>query len=237
VQKPRRDYIEKRNGKFAVLSEAGNVLGSHRTRAQALEQLRAVEYSKAHPDSPPDMGRLELPGADESMQWLGSDIGMRGPLDAIDPNREGGNGETGTLQDADPQAPGQIQPREEYRAPFQPGSSGPPTIGSQATVSIAGLQSVGPENQAQPDEWSHLTALDAPLDPVVRDEGDPNQYEMASTARLAPDLNEANEPGYGEYISPASTSQSSPSAAWRDPAGDDDWLKAIGALPDIGGSS
>lgn len=227
---PRFDYIQKTSsGKYGVYSEAGKLLGEHATRAEALGQLRAVEYHKAHPDSPPNMGRLELPGATETEQWYGES------LDPMVPT-ERGLGNSGTLADGDPTPPGAIQPREEYRVPFQPGSSGPPTIGSQATVSIAGSKSeeeiAGRLNKRQPDEWSHLAALD----PVTKDEGDPNQYEMLSTARLAPDLNEANEPGYGEYVSPASTSQGSPSAAWRDPSGDDDWLRAIGALPDMSGS-
>lgn len=122
--------------------------------------------------------------------------------------------------------------REEYRAPFAPGGNGDPapnpskqqTIGSTASITIAG--------------GSEFPAGEHDLANQEHDEGDPNQYEMLSTARKAPDLNEATEPGYGEVSStaapkkrPGSISQASPSAAWRDPAGDDDWLKAIGAIP------
>jgi hypothetical protein len=41
------DYIHKRGNKWVVLSKAGKVLGKHKTRDQALNQLRAVETNKA----------------------------------------------------------------------------------------------------------------------------------------------------------------------------------------------
>jgi hypothetical protein len=345
---PKRDFITKtKSGSFQVKSHEGKVLGTHKTRAEALQQLRAVEYHKAHDaharDAHASMGKLELPGAGEE-SYLGRDIGVLSPdgfgaaesnvLDplqphelperrgnphhATDPMREpsgpnehnghdlefrylkveepkggpavdasgapGGNqpspdvwpavennatereeeraglhrpgapdplGDSTDCEDVlDPMPrknqPGSIKPKEEYRAPFAPGGNGDPspnpskkqTIGSTLSTSIAGheMELAGPANAKQPDEdlTSSLTALD---------EGDPNQYEMLSTARLAPDLNEANEPNYGEYVSPASTSQPGQGAGWRDPSGDDDWLEAVGAIngpakaaPGVGGS-
>jgi hypothetical protein len=38
--------IRRRNGKFQVVSSAGDVLGTHDTKDAALKQLRAVEASK-----------------------------------------------------------------------------------------------------------------------------------------------------------------------------------------------
>jgi hypothetical protein len=62
LTRPRRDYIEKRNGKFVVLSESGKTLGTHPSREKALAQLRAVEYAKHKRDAAASMGTLELPG-------------------------------------------------------------------------------------------------------------------------------------------------------------------------------
>jgi len=45
------DKIEEREGKFVVLSMTGEVLGTHETKEQAEEQLRAVEASKHSSDS------------------------------------------------------------------------------------------------------------------------------------------------------------------------------------------
>lgn len=112
-------------------------------------------------------------------------------------------------------------PQEEDRAPFEPGGNGDPspnpskmqTIGATNSISIA-----GGANESQPDEYALI------------DEGDPNQYEMLSTARKAPDLNEANEPNYFEYV-PPSSGPDDRKQGWKDPSGDDDWLKTVGAIP------
>lgn len=42
----RLDYVEEKDGKFCVYSEDGRKLGEHDTRAEAEEQLRAIEASK-----------------------------------------------------------------------------------------------------------------------------------------------------------------------------------------------
>lgn len=316
----KRDYIQKAKGGFEVRSHSGKLLGKHKTRGEALQQLRAVEYHKAK-DSQASMGKLELPGAIEAEEWLGRDIGTSAPLDAFgavqtntpdplqphelpvrrgnphhapDPMREhppgqqdpdpheiskrylqveepkGGpavdaSGAPGGNEASDPtwpeyenlateraerragemdngaapmppfpedDAPLDAMAREEYRAPFEPGGNGDPapnpskqqTIGATKAVSIAGHPNElgGPANAVQPDEYPRP------------DEGDPNQYEMLSTARKAPDLNEATEPGYGEVSETGP--QASQSAGWKDPSGDDDWLKTIGALPNMEGS-
>lgn len=46
IQEVKMDVIEERNGKFVVLSMSGEVLGTHETKEQAEEQLRAIEASK-----------------------------------------------------------------------------------------------------------------------------------------------------------------------------------------------
>jgi len=50
MQEVKMDVIEEREGKFVVLSTTGEVLGTHETKEQAEEQLRAVEASKAKKD-------------------------------------------------------------------------------------------------------------------------------------------------------------------------------------------
>ncbi len=122
-----------------------------------------------------------------------------------------------------------LVPHEELKAPFEPGGNGDPspnpsarqTIGSTKSVTIA-----GGANISQPEEYRTI------------DEGDPNQYEMLSTARKAPDLNEATEPDYFEYV-PPSSGPDDRKQRWQDPAGDDDWLRSIGVIgahPNMGGS-
>lgn len=333
-----RDYIEKSGGHFVVKSHEGKTLGKHKSRAEALKQLRAVEYAKAH-DARASMGKLELPGAGQE-EYLGHDNALdafspkvsstpdplqphelperhsnphhstdplriplkhgasgnaqeatrylqvedppggpavdAAPLDPMEcdaaGSRPGGNQIVpqdpprenlateraeesanlhehglGLLGDAslDPMprksdekraAPGRMK-AEEYRAPFEPGGNGDPspnpskqqTIGSTASVSIAGHENelAGAANSSQPDErTSSLTATD---------EGNPNQYEMLSTARKAPDLNEANEPAYSEWV-PPSSGPDDRKQGWKDPSGDNDWLALIGAGPGVGGS-
>src|SRR5216683_2758997 len=333
MRKLERDFISKTSsGKFQVKSHSGKVLGTHPTRAAALKQLRAVEYSKAHDemsarigDDPARMGALELPGATEEM-YLG-----RNPLDSFSPKESNvenqiqphelpatlynqNKGEPKitegerylkaeepaggpavdseddeeeedaydvspeTLKWREKQEPGSIMhpatfkaikkaakaagakdpeavagsaywatvkakhkkakgeadeeslvPHEELKAPFEPGRNGDPspnpsarqTIGSTKSVTIA-----GGANISQPEEYRTI------------DEGDPNQYEMLSTARKAPDLNEATEPDYFEYV-PPSSGPDDRKQRWQDPAGDDDWLRSIGVIgahPNMGGS-
>src|SRR5579859_576786 len=57
----KRDYIAKEKGKFVVRSHAGQKLGEHRTRAEALQQLRAVEYHKAHDAALKSVSNIESP--------------------------------------------------------------------------------------------------------------------------------------------------------------------------------
>lgn len=42
-------YIRKRKGKWVVLSEKGKVLGSYKTKDEAVKRLKSIEYWKAHP--------------------------------------------------------------------------------------------------------------------------------------------------------------------------------------------
>src|SRR6266849_6120364 len=122
-----------------------------------------------------------------------------------------------------------LVPHEELKAPFEPGGNGDPspnpsarqTIGSTKSVTIA-----GGANISQPEEYRTI------------DEGEPNPYEMLSTARKAPDLNAATEPDYFEYV-PPSSGPDDRKQRWQDPAGDDDWLRSIGVIgahPNMGGS-
>jgi len=48
---PHMDYIEKRDGRFHVMSEEGKSLGDYATREEAVRRLRQVEWFKHHPST------------------------------------------------------------------------------------------------------------------------------------------------------------------------------------------
>lgn len=252
-----RDFVRKKGGKFVVYSHSGKVLGKHPTREAALKQLGAIEASKARAKKDDPAGNdLMLPAASEGEMDASGSPGGNEPCE--DTSGALGGTDKGTLSDPfqphewpvrrgnpphapvpleqherlaegaeepaeDSGSPGRV-PAQETRAPFQPGGNGDPhpnpsaqrTIKSQeASVTIAGAETTGPSVYMLPDE--------------TVDNGDPNQYEMLSTS-ARPHLNEGNEPGYYEQVS---GSNGGPDNAYSktDPAGDDDFLRAINAGP------
>jgi hypothetical protein len=108
-------------------------------------------------------------------------------------------------------------PAQQHQVPPQTMKNGDPlpNPSGDLTVNPSSEQRAGVAVFQQPDE--------------ILDEGNPEQYEMASTKGSLP-LNEGNEPGYYEWVS---GENGGPDNAYSktDPAGDDDFLKAINAGP------
>lgn len=133
---------------------------------------------------------------------------------------------------ADDPAPGRL-PREQDNAPFQAGANGDPAPNPSGDKTLS-TRAMGPTAEMnagvavlqQPDETN---GSQVEGESINSDDEPGPQYEMLSTpTRLH--MNEGWEPNYFEEVS---GQNGGPDNAYSktDPAGDDDWLKEIGARP------